>query len=152
MQGFSPSTLYYGAYYEDKLVGVMTFRKGKDTEWELNRFSTDITYSIPGLANKMFKRFLNENEVSQVKSFLDRRWGKQGNSVYEKMGFTVEKVEGPDYRYLVNRKRVHKFNFRKKTLNKKYGLPMTMTEREMTEQLGINRIWDCGLIKYIYKK
>ena len=27
-----------------------------------------------------------------------------------------------------------------------------MTEREMTEKLGYSRIYDCGLIKYVWKK
>lgn len=30
-------------------------------------------------------------------------------------------------------KRVHKFNFRKNTLNKKFGFPLTMTEEEMAK-------------------
>ena len=34
----------------------------------------------------------------------------------------------------------------------KYDLPLTMTEREMTEQLGFHRIWDCGLYKYVWKQ
>lgn len=40
----------------------------------------------------------------------------------------------------------------KQHLHKKYGFPLEMTEQEMTESLGYTRIWDCGLIKYIYKK
>ena len=47
--------------------------------------------------------------------------------------------------------RHHKFGFRKKILHNKYGFPLTMTEREMTEKLGYYKIWDCGLIKYIYR-
>ena len=27
-----------------------------------------------------------------------------------------------------------------------------MTELEMMKELGYDRIWDCGLIKYVYKK
>jgi very-short-patch-repair endonuclease len=151
IQGFAPATVYYGAFYNGTLVGVMTFLKDKEGFWNLNRYSTDTLYSIPGLASKLFKNFLRHNNVVQVKSFLDRRWGKSGNSVYEKMGFALDSIEAPDYRYLVSGKRVHKFNFRKQTLNKKYGLPMTMTETEMVKELGIPRVWDCGLIKYVYR-
>ena len=46
---------------------------------------------------------------------------------------------------------MHKFNFRKKTLSKKYGFPLLMTETEMAKELGYDRIWDCGLIKYVWK-
>ena len=33
----------------------------------------------------------------------------------------------------------------------KYGFPMTMTETEIAKELGYDRIWDCGLIKYVYR-
>lgn len=33
----------------------------------------------------------------------------------------------------------------------KYGFPITMTETEMAKELGYDRIWDCGLIKYVYR-
>ena len=36
-------------------------------------------------------------------------------------------------------------------LHKKYGLPLTMSETEMTEKLGYVKIYDCGLIKYVWK-
>ena len=56
------------------------------------------------------------------------------------------------FKYFVNGKRLHKFNFRKQILHKKYGFPLTMTETEMTNELGYDRVWDCGLIKYVWKK
>lgn len=69
------------------------------------------------------------------------------------MGFEVDKIEAPDYRYTQGHgERLHKFGFRKQILNRKYGLPLSMTEKEMTNKLGYNRIWDCGLIRYIWKK
>ena len=61
----------------------------------------------------------------------------------------------PEYRYYKigceDKTRHHKFGFRKQKLNKKYGLDLKMTELEMTKKLGYDRIWDCGLIKYIYR-
>lgn len=39
----------------------------------------------------------------------------------------------------------------KTVLNKKYEFPMTMTEAEMTKELGYDRIWDCGLFKYVWR-
>lgn len=38
----------------------------------------------------------------------------------------------------------------KKTLNKKYGFPLTMTESEMVKNIGFDRIWDCGLFKFVW--
>ena len=35
---------------------------------------------------------------------------------------------------------------------KKYNLPLIMTENEMTKKLGYEKIWNCGLLKYVWKK
>ena len=66
------------------------------------------------------------------------------------MGFKLVEVEKPDYRYVVGDKRLHKFGFRKQKLSKKYNLPLSMTEKEMCDKLGFERIWDCGLYKYVW--
>ena len=153
IQGYVTSTIYYGAFYDNELVGIMNFLREKEGMWNLTRFTTDYHYSIPGLANKIFKHFvrLNAANIIEVKTFLDRRWSHCDVNVYDKMGFKLEKIERPDYRYVVGNQRMHKFGFRKQKLNKKYGLPLTMTEREMCKELGFERIWDCGLYKYVWK-
>ena len=153
IQGYVTSTIYYGAFYNDELLGIMTFLKEKEGMWNLTRFTTNYHYSIPGLANKIFKYFLenNEGEIVEVKTFLDRRWSHSDVNVYDRMGFVLEETLRPDYRYVVNNERKHKFGFRKNILHKKYGFPLTMTEREMCQELGFERIWDCGLRKYVWR-
>ena len=37
-------------------------------------------------------------------------------------------------------------------LNKKYGFPLSMTESEMARELKCSRVYDCGLIKYVWEK
>lgn len=155
IQGYVKSTLHLGAFNDGVLVAVMSFLREKGDEWNLTRFATDITKKCSGLGGKVFSHFVREYDPSYVKSFADRRWTMdEGNNLYVKLGFRLDEVLKPDYRYVKNGsvERVHKFNFRKRTLNKKYGLPLTMTEKEMCDELGFNRIWDCGLIKYVYEK
>ena len=152
LQGFVASTAYYGAFYGDILVGVMSFKQEKQGMWNLTRFATNTDYRLPGLANKIFKQFIKDNNPIEVKTFLDRRWSHCSENLYDKMGFKLEETLLPDYRYVIKNQRLHKFGFRKQILHKKYGLPLTMTEREMTEQLGFYRIWDCGLYKYVWKR
>lgn len=155
LQGFVTSTIYYGAFLNDgTLIGVMSFKKDglKTNAWELTRFATDYHYITPGLGSKIFKAFVNEYNPLEVKSFADRRWTlNENNNLYTKIGFTLDKILPPDYRYVVGRKRVHKFNFRKQTLHRKYGFSLTMTEKQMCHELGLYRIWDCGLYKYVWK-
>ena len=156
IQGFAYSTIYIGAYHEGTLIAVMTFIRRKN-EWELNRCCTDINKICSGVVSKMFSYFVKNYNPSIIKSFADRRWTSHfGNNVYLKMGFSEEKILAPDYRYVITKRgnieRAHKFGFRKKILNKKYGLDNSLTETEMIKKLSIPKIYDCGLIKYIWKK
>ena len=155
IQGYGSGSVHYGAYTnENELVGVMSFKKEASMYgcWELVRFATKIGLSVAGLGGKMLKKFVTTYNPTEIKSFADRRWTTDvNNNLYTKIGFILDKVERPDYRYVVGDERKHKFGFRKQKLSKKYGLPMKMTEKEMCDSLGFYRIWDCGLIKYVYK-
>ena len=152
IQGYANSTLYYGAFYSGELVGVMSFLKEHDGNWNLTRFATNFKYRLPGLANKILKNFIVDNNPNEIKTFLDRRWGTAQNNVYTKMGFKLVDTLKPDYSYIKGHTRYHKFGFRKQILHKKYGLPLTMTEKQMCDKLGFYRIWNCGLFKYVWKK
>lgn len=158
IQGFVSSTVYLGAFYNGSLVGVMTFLdEGNGKKWNMTRFATDINTLCPGLGGKLFNFFVRNYEYTEIKTFADRRWTcDKYDNLYTKLGFVLDKVEYKDYRYYnpkVDRyKRFHKFGFRKQTLHRKYGLPLSMTETEMARSLGYDRIWDCGLIRYVYRK
>jgi hypothetical protein len=154
IQGSQKATIYLGAKYNNELVGVMTFVKIKDDEWELNRFATDIKYICQGVGGKLFSYFIKNYNPQIVKSFADRRWTiNETNNLYTKLGFVLKETLKPDYRYVIDGyyDRIHKFNFRKGTLHKKYGFDLTMTENEMAEQLKAYKIWDCGLYKYVWQ-
>ena len=157
IQGRTGFTVGLGAYYNNELVGVMTFKKEREGYWDLNRFATDINHQCIGIGGKLFKYFIRNYDYQEIKSFADRRWTiDPTNNLYTKLGFEFDSFVPPSYWYynpkISKIERFHKFGFRKQHLHKQYGLPLTMTEREMTETLGYTRIWDCGLIKYIYKR
>ena len=156
IQGRTSFTIALGAYHQEELVGVMTFKKEKEGYWDLNRFATDINYQCVGIGGKLFKYFTRNYPFIEIKSFADRRWTTDPtNNLYIKLGFEFDSYVPPTYWYYNSKinpyTRFHKFGFRKQHLHNQYGLPLTMTEREMTETLGYTRIWDCGLIKYVYK-
>jgi hypothetical protein len=61
--------------------------------------------------------------------------------LYENLGFIKIGESKPDYKYLVNDKRVHKSNFKKSVT----GLS--------ENKLDFNKVWDCGKIKFeLFKK
>ncbi len=157
IQGFSHSTIYLGAFYNDELIAVMTFKKERNnnSNFELNRFASNYNYICQGVGGKLFSYFVKNYNPKIIKSFADRRWTiNEKNNVYLLLGFKFDKYIKPDYCYFIKKdgiKRQHKFNFRKKILHKKYGFSLSMTENEMTKKLNAKKIWNCGLIKYVWK-
>lgn len=159
VQGFSKATVYLGAYYDDELIAVMAFKNGNinTVGWELTRFASSYHYICQGIGGKMFSYFVRKYNPEKVTSFADRRWTiNKGNSLYEKIGFTFAGYTPPNYSYYNYRadkfRRINKRLLNKRALMKKYGFPETMTEKEMAMELGYDRIWDCGLIRYVWKK
>jgi len=160
IQGNDKSDIFYGAYYNNILVGVMTFNskrnmtKNNDGEYELSRYCTKQNYIVTGLGSKMMKKFINDYSPKSIISFADRRWTTDGNNnMYTKLGFELVSILKPTYFYYsskVNRyKRFHKFSFGKNNLKKKYDkIDINKSESEITKELGYSKIWDCGLFKY----
>lgn len=121
IQGFVSSSVYLGAFFNNKLVAVMCFKNGtiNNPGWELVRFATDYDYIVNGIGGKLFKYFVNTYKVDYVSSFADRRWTIDiNNNFYIKIGFQLEKINGPDYKYYNERvsryERVNKRQFSKK--------------------------------------
>lgn len=157
IQGYNDKcSIALGCFHKEELIGVMTLMKTniKD-EWNLARFATSMEYVCQGVGGKLFKYFIRKYGPEKVITFADRKWTVvDGDNLYNKLGFLMEKVLKPDYKYISTQNpnnRIHKFNMRKNTLHKKYGVPLTMTESEMTKQLGYAKIWDCGLYRYVWK-
>lgn len=163
LQGNDKSTIYYGAYLGELLVGVMTFNshrnmtKNTENEYELSRFAVKQNYSVNGLGSKFIKIFINEYNPENIISFADRRWTPNAeNNLYTKLGFKLTNIISPNYYYYnskINKlKRFHKFGFGKQSLRKRYSnLDFNKSEKELMTELGFDRIWDCGLFKYSLK-
>ena len=154
IQGFVSSSLYLGLMYNEKIVSVMSFKeevKGSN-KWELTRFVVDNDIIVNGAGGKLLNYFIREYNPIEIKSFADRRWTLSSkDNLYVKLGFQLQGCTRPDYKYTrTPYDYLHKFNFRKQYLHKRYGLPLTMTETQMTEELGYGKVWDCGLFKYIW--
>ena len=68
IQGYSPSTVYIGTFYNEKLIGVMTFKNGnvKNKGWDLTRFASDINYNCVGIGGKMFTYFIRNYNPEKV--------------------------------------------------------------------------------------
>ena len=151
LQGYgSGASIKIGAFYNDELVSVMTFskpslakgyRKHKEGVFELHRFCSKLNYRVVGIASKLLKHFKRNYDWSEIFSYADRRWS-DGN-VYEKLGLSFIGETQPNYWYIDRQKRIHRFVLRKKPEE-----PKNITEWDIRQIQGWNRIWDCGNLKY----
>jgi G:T-mismatch repair DNA endonuclease (very short patch repair protein) len=158
VQGSTGSSVKLGLYYNNELVSVMTFakpslskgRKSFDNVYELSRFCSSV--HVVGGASKLLTHFKRNYEWNEIFTFADRRWSK-GN-VYEKLGFESVGETKPNYWYFKTRdegiQRKHRFNYRKDRLPVLFNnVDMDMTEWQIMQSQGFDRIWDCGNLKYI---
>lgn len=153
IQGAATGSLHLGAWHNGVLVGVMVFgeptRQTSLYQWELKRFSTDgRIYS--GMMSKMFNWFVKEMGPESVVSFSDNRWFAGGS--YQKIGFTKDAEIPPDYYYTRGGLRYHKSRFRKSGIKRMHPefYDDALTERVMMEQIGYDRVWDCGKIRWVW--
>lgn len=160
IQGEDKSNIYLGAYYENKLVSVITFssnikaNKNKNT-FEIKRFASDIDLNVVGIFSKFINYFKKNYKFDKLFTFLDIRWNcDYNNNVYKKNGFILEKTTKPDYTYYNSKvsryKRFHKFGFSKNSLKKRFPdlYSDNKTEWEIMQESGYDRIWDCGKYKF----
>ena len=156
LQGWCPSQIMIGLYYNDELVSLMSFGKSRHfigngkSDYELLRFCTKLNTQVIGGASKLFNFFIKEHPNKEIVSYADRRWSN-GN-LYEKLGFELYNKSKPNYYYVVNNERKNRFNFRKSILMKKYNCPKDMSEREFCKQQKWYRIYDCGCLCYKWRQ
>ena len=159
IQGECAASCYLGAFYQDELVAVMCLRLGGSScreGWELVRFAGKINYHVRGIGGKLFNYFVEKYNAESVTSFCDRRFlMDMNNNLYTNIGFKLDSINRPDFMY-VNANAViprvyHKMLLNRKKMIKKCGFSEKMTETEMVKELGYDRIWNCGLIKYVWE-
>jgi len=165
IQGDDKSTIFIGAYYGDVLYALMAFNNNRymnkdnfhnDSTYELTRFAIKSGFNISGIASRLLKYFINNYSPTKIISFADRRWTpSQHNNLYTNLGFTCTEILKPDYSYykrsLHRSNRLHKFGFGKTSLKRRFPeiYDNNKTEWEMMQELGYDRIWDCGKFKYV---
>lgn len=139
-----------GLFYDEKLIGAMSFSKHHRQENEddlvLSRLCFSSSYKVHGGASKMLIALLRLFPERKVISWSDNRWSK--GSVYESMGFYKEDVLPEDYFYIKDGKCLSKQSCQKKKIGAREG----QTEYERSKELGMIRIWDCGKTRWVLNK
>ena len=148
---------------DGQLVSVMSFghmrntmgySKGDKGSWELSRFCNKINTSVIGSASKLFKYFLGIYNPDKVISFSDVAHTR--GDLYELLGFKYDHLTTPSYVWVDKYDSIsyHRVNCQKKYLPKLLkddSVDMNKTEKEIMEEHGFARVYDCGVIKWVYQ-
>lgn len=147
IQGFTGGSWRGGLYLGDNLVALMVFRSRGLGKFELTRFATSAI--VRGGHSKLLRRFIEEVNPASITTFSDR--GVSDGGLYERCGFEKDGELSPDYTYRVKNTRVHKFNYRKARFKREPNLKYEegLTERELAELSGLERVYDAGKIRWV---
>lgn len=153
IQGYTTASIRYGLEHNNKLVALMTFGKSrtgigkKEDTHELIRFAS--IGRVVGAASKLLSHFVKSNNFNKIVSYSDNEWSN--GSLYQKLGFTLESEIPPSYWYLnpKEEKLYHRYNFAKYKLVEQ-GFNSSKTEKQITKEIGLLKVWDCGKKRWVY--
>lgn len=148
IQGYAKnSKLHLALEYENKCVMMMSFKNIKNKQWELVRMSS--SDRVRGGASKLFTYFIKNYNPVSVLTFADLRWSQ--GKVYENMGFSLDGNVPPMQSYVIDyQKRVSKRALSKSKLVEN-GHDATLSEWQILQSVNIDRIWDCGKKRFVWK-
>lgn len=146
IQGWVRGSLYLGLRYGEELVAVMVLTYSK-TETRLERYATSAR--VPGGQSKLLAYAERTRPWARLITFADHEVS-DGN-LYERTGWTAEKVLRPDYRYVVGGRRAHKFGYRLARFRSDPNLEYVdgLSERELAALNKLHRVWDSGKTRYV---
>lgn len=153
IQGDRRGSIRVGLRYREELIAIAVYSRNGDNLY-LDRYATSA--SVPGGFTRIQKWIDSNVDYGTMVTFADKCYSK--GKLYENNGWELDKVLRPDYSYLRNSQRVHKFNFRKANIKKKVDrgelsvYDANMTEEELTVANKVYRVYDCGKLRYTREK
>ena len=164
IQGYTSSSIRLGLYNRDDLISLMLFSKPRHTSgymksydsdtYELTRFCTKCNLNCVGGASKLFKYFIQQYAPSRIVSFSDR--SIMSGNLYKLLGFKFNAYVDPGYVWVntVDDSYYTRVSCQKLNLPKLLNDPTidikNQTEKEIMESHGYARVYNSGLIKWIY--
>lgn len=156
IQGFSPSKIKLGLYYNNSLVaciGLGNLRnnlgsKNRDgNEYELIRYCTLLNNNIIGGASKLLKYFENNYKPNKIISYSDNDYSN-GN-LYIQLGFKNLGFTNISYVYFNPKTNEisNRYKYRKSELIK-MGYKPSKTETQITKEIGLYSLHNSGIYKF----
>jgi hypothetical protein len=147
LQGFCPSTINIGLFYNDEMVSLLTIGKSrnKKNEMEILRFCNKLNLSVVGGFSKLLTFFLRNYEVQKIVTYSDL--SHSDGALYLKNGFDFVGKTEPGYYWCKNGYKYNRFKFRKSVLIKN-GFDKTKTEVQIMNEQGFYKLYNCGNYKF----
>jgi len=120
--------------------------------WEIIRYACRLNTTVVGGFQRLLKRFIIENNPSQILTFADRRISV-GN-LYSKSGFKTIEITKPNHFYTKSKTVLSRQKCQKSKLKKmlKEGFDENLSQKENMLQNGFNQVHDAGHIKMMWFK
>lgn len=131
-------------------VAVMVLRiENSPSGKVLNLLRYATSQKVVGGFTKLLSFIEKEFEPNRIITFSDNC--VSNGSLYKNNGFVIEKEINPDYTYVVNHERKHKFGYRLNRFQNDPNLQYVKgaSERELAQLNNLPRIWDAGKIKWV---
>ncbi len=154
LQGFAPSSIRYGLFYNGELVAHLALGKNRflPNTYEIVRYVSKINTQVQGGLSRLWKeakKNLSNNTV--LVSYVDLRFFRGKSNLA--LGLNFDHTNPPSFYYTKDYKTLHnRLEFQKHKLNKKLQIfDPELTEWENMQLNGYDRIWDCGTAVYTMK-
>ena len=154
LQGYTPYSEGLGLYYNNQLVGVITFgahRFSGTNITELIRLAYRNNTRIIGGAEKLFKHSVEKFGLTQIISYCDL--SKFTGAVYKRLGFKLDGITEPNYRWINTSTWdvLTRYQTMKTSLIAAGFGTENDTETDIMRARNYNRVYDCGNARFIWK-
>lgn len=155
IQNSCKSHIRIGAYFKDKIIGVITFGKPRfnsDYTYEIYRLCWDAHYIVAGGLERLFSYFKSNYEFESVITYVDI--SKFTGNSYAKIGFKADEscITTPNYVWygLRHRDILTRYETQKHKLKELGFIQDNETEEECMERMMYVKIYDSGNLKMVY--
>ena len=156
LQGAIKSPINLGCFYDNELIGVMTFgvpRFNKNYDYEIHRLCWKSNTTVVGGTERLFKHFIKTYKPQSVITYTDI--SKFTGNVYTRLGFkpTEKPITEPNYTWVEphTMEILTRYQTMKHKLIEKGLGTEDQTEDEIMIDNGFLKIYDAGNIKLEWK-
>lgn len=148
IQGYASGSLYIGLEYNGVIESALIIKRENNNQtFNIIRYATRA--NVIGGFSKIISFVENNYSFKEFITFSDH--AISNGNLYSSNGFTAAKELKPDYMYLVDGVRKHKFGYRLEKFKNSDKLKWQegFSEKELAKLNGLSRIWDAGKTKWV---